>query len=76
MENTVYWYVILIDDLKMPILKMGAARSSEMLVNVCHTTRRHILRGSILHAHRRESLKPHKSKILRKARPWFVLSVG
>jgi hypothetical protein len=35
---------------KIDILKMGAADSSETLINICQTTWHHIAGGNILHS--------------------------
>jgi hypothetical protein len=43
-------------------LKMKATRSSETSVQFTRSTRRHIPEGGILHSHRCENLKSHKSE--------------
>jgi hypothetical protein len=71
MENAVFYDLILVDDLKLPTLKNEAARSSETLANIYHTTRRHILGNCILHTHCRENLESHNSRLTVKVKmPW------
>jgi hypothetical protein len=44
-----------------------------MLVNIYHTTRRHILGNSITHTHRRENIESRNSKLKVKVKMFLYL---